>query len=83
MLVVKVELWPGGDERRAEVIGRMTISNVGTHPDHPKRGNYVARLMRKGTERTVQRAAEVLDYPRLHYPVWKLVKRALEALYDH
>lgn len=29
MLVVKIELHPGGDERRAVEIGRVIISNVG------------------------------------------------------
>ena len=36
--------------------------------------------MRKGTTKTVQKTAEVLNYPRLSYPVWKLVRRALKAL---
>lgn len=79
MLVIKIELWPGGDERRCREIGRMHIFNKGDSPT-PNRGNYGVRLMRKGTTATVQKTAEVLDYPRLSYPVWVLVKRALEAL---
>ena len=30
MIVVKVELWPGGDETTAKEITRMGIANVGT-----------------------------------------------------
>ena len=79
MLVVKIELWPGGDKSRCREIGRMHIINQGGTAS-AQRGNYAIRLMRKGTEDTVQKTAEVLDYPRLSYPVWVLVKRALEAL---
>lgn len=79
MLVIKIELWPGGDKSRCQELGRMTITNQGSTAT-ATRGNYTIRLMRKGTETTVQKTAEVLDYPRLSYPVWVLVKRALEAL---
>jgi len=79
MLVVKIELWPGGDERRARELGRLHITNDGGSSSD-RRGNYVAHLMRRGTQKTVQRTAEVLDYPRLSYPVWKLVRKVLEAL---
>ena len=79
MLVVKVELWPYGDPKRSREIGRMHIINKGESPTED-RGNYVTHLMRKGTSSTVQKTAEVLEYPRLSYPVWKLIKRALEAL---
>ena len=82
MLVVKIEMWPGGDEDRRREIGRMYIANKGfdVHPDHPRRGDYVVRLMRRGAKNTVQRTAEVLDYPRESYSVWVLVKRALDAV---
>jgi len=78
MLVVKVELWPGGCEERSREIGRMLIDNT-TYERDARRGDYRIRLMRKGA-RTVQRSAKVLNYPRLSYPVWKLVRRALRAL---
>lgn len=80
MIIVKVELWPGGDEARAAELGRLQIANEGTHPAHPRRGDYMVRLMRKNSRRTVLRTANVKDYPRLSYPVWRLVRRALEAL---
>ena len=79
MLVVKIELWPGGDEKRCREIGRMRIINQGGTAS-AERGDYSIHLMRKGTTDTMQRTGEVLDYPRLSYPVWKLVRRALEAL---
>lgn len=79
MLVVKIELWPYGDERRAREIGRLHIINKGDSST-PQRGNYLTRLLRKGSTKTVQRTAEVLNHPRLSAPVWKLVRKALEAL---
>jgi len=79
MIVIKVELWPGGFEGRKKEIGRMLIDNDGTSHT-PKRGHYRVRLMRKGSSRTVQRTARVEDYPRESYPVWELVRRALENL---
>ncbi len=80
MLVVKIELWPLGDEKRARELGRMLISNRGDHPKRPERGNYRVRLLRKGSKTAVTREAAVEDYPRQSYTVWKLVSRALEAL---
>lgn len=79
VLVVKIELWPGGDERRVKELGRLHIINRGDSPT-PKRGNYTVNLMRRGTLQTVQRSGEVLNYARLAYPVWKLLRKALEAL---
>jgi len=83
VIVVRIELWPGGSERRKREIGRMTLANqgFGVHPDHPRRGNYDVSLMRRGTTDRVQRECEVLDYPRESYPVWELVRRALETLF--
>lgn len=79
MIVVKIELWPGGNEKRCREIGRMHVTNRGTS-NTPTRGNYVIHLMRKGSKTFVQRIGDVQDYPRLAYPVWKLIRRALEAL---
>jgi hypothetical protein len=79
MLIVRIEFWPGGDKSRALEIGRLDITNLGT--THCERwGNYAVRMFRKGSAKTVQRVAEVNNYARRSNPVWKLVRRALEAL---
>jgi hypothetical protein len=80
MLVIKVEMWPGGDGMRRRELGRMKIANTGSSGD-PKRGNYRVNLMRKGNK-TVQRTCRVDNYPRLSYPVWELVRRALNTLHE-
>ena len=79
MIVVKVELWPGGHESHAKEIGRLLIHNM-TYARDAKIGNYGVRLLRKGSLKTVRRAAEVLGHPRLSADVWNLVRKALEAL---
>ena len=79
MIVVKIELWPGGWESKKKEIGRMTIANRGINPAHPKRGDYRVRIMRRGTTDVIQRESEVLNYPRQSYPVWELIMRALNS----
>jgi len=78
MIVVKVELWPGGYEAKAKEIGRLLIHNTCYERDSP-RGDYGVRLLRKGS-RLTRRTAEVLNHPRLSADVWNLVRKALEAL---
>ena len=79
MIVVKVELWPGGDRKRAREIGRMTITNDGTSHS-PRRGDYGVKLMRKGTTNRIQRQGDVKGHARQSYSVWVLVKKALDAV---
>lgn len=95
MLVVKLELWPHGDEKRKREIGRTYIANVG---GSVSRGEYVAAVCRRGrhevprdlyamagsTETNGPRATRVghvHDYPRLAYNVWRLVVRALRSCF--
>lgn len=90
MLVVKVELWPHGDESRSKEIARTYIFNKGgSH----SRGNYGVRVCRKAKSfkaptpetwkqnKGIARTGEVLDYPRLSYNVWRLVLRALRSAF--
>ena len=83
MLVVRVELWPGGDDRKRREIALMTITNDGT--GDIKTGNYVGSVFRKGClaeDRTKRplRSAEVKGYKRLNLHVWSLVGRMLTNL---
>lgn len=89
MLVVKLELWPGGDASRKREIGRTYINNVG---GSDKKGNYNVRVMKKGQEDTpthevfrnqtgIVRVGSVANYPRLSYNVWRLIIRALKSAF--
>jgi len=80
MIIVRVDLV---SKRGVERLGAMTISNVG---GTAKRGNYEAKVGRKtdavsGDWNRINdkplREADVRDYPRLSYNVWRLVIRAL------
>ena len=79
MIVVKIELWPGGDPGRCREIGRMTLTNLGTGTEY--RGNYIARVMRRGTEETVQREAAIEGHARKAAPIWHLVQKALDGAF--
>jgi hypothetical protein len=81
MIVVKVELWPKGDGRKAKEIGRSYIANVG---GNRKKGNYEIAVCRRGSKRCplvgktkAVREGKVENFPRLSYNVWRLVLRAL------
>lgn len=75
MLVVKIELWPHGDESRARVLGRAEIANDGSGTR--TRGNYVVRLFRDMTTQTEWRSAIVTGFPRLRLGAFDLLFRAL------
>lgn len=77
MIIVTVELCPGGNKEQSKTIGRMDIINTCT--GSVERGNYKVRLWRRCLKRVLYEG-EVLDYPRLSYTVWELVKRALKVL---
>lgn len=95
MIVVKLEIWPGGSEGRAREIGRTYIANVG---GSSQRGDYQAAVCRRGTSRVPAeistasghdpgdapadtRSGQVHDYPRQSYNVWRLISRALRACF--
>ncbi len=89
MIVVKLELWPLGDESRRRELGRTYVWNDGRSAN-PKRGDYgvaVARRGHAGPWRDVvrgskaQRRGAVTDYPRLSYSVWRLIIRALKSAF--
>ena len=73
MVVVKVELWPLGDESRKVQMGRLEIRNdlTGT----ATRGNYLA--IRAGRYTAKVRETRVTGYRRKSSPVWRLITMAL------
>ncbi len=85
MIVVKLELWPRGDESHAKEIGRMYIANDGKGTTD--RGDYQVAVCRRNTTDVpapidpggskATRTGTVTRYPRLAYNVWRLIARAL------
>lgn len=89
MLVIKIEMWPFGEESKSYPIGRMYIWNKGTahKQSDGKRGDYGFCIMRKDKvdlhrqdvdETDVVASGNVDNWPRLSYSVWKLVAKCLE-----
>jgi hypothetical protein len=80
MVVVKVELWPNGDETKARTIGRIKIANDGTGT--LERGNYNVELSHSGrysNKPGVWKKGKVVGYRRLAQSPYHLVKMALTA----
>lgn len=76
MILVTVELLPGGDASKATVLGRATITNDGT--GSLIRGNYKAEFTHKGRR---WGASRVEDFPRQSLNVWELLRECLEVVY--
>jgi len=84
MIVVRIEMWPKGDESKRREIGRTYIYNAG---GSLTRGDYEVRVCRKNrfkftldnlrSGKGFTRSARIEDYPRLAYNIWRLVARAL------
>lgn len=76
MIVIKVELWPFGDESRAKTLGQGHIYNDASGSS--TRGNYKVRLFDAAGRQWKQ--GEVKNFPRKRLLGWDLLYRALENL---
>lgn len=78
MLVVKVELWPGGVEEEAETVGVMQIVNdkSGSYG----RGDYDTRILKWGQVNESWKEGRIKDFPRAKLGHWDLVYRALKSM---
>jgi len=90
MILITVELLSARTHKRTP-LGAAIISNDGDHPD-PAKGNYTIRVAHKSDvtsglasiERILGkplRTAQVRDFPRLSYNMWRLVLRALRGAF--
>lgn len=81
MLVVKIELWPHGDEQKKREIGRTYIWNTGE--GNVDKGEYAVAVCRRGSKErnNLTRTGLVKNYPRTKYNVWRLVIRALRSAF--
>lgn len=80
MVVVKIELWPNGDETKSKPLGIMTMSNDGTGSN--KYGNYSVQLshagMFFGKRKEPWKSGKVKNFLRTASP-YHLVSKALKA----
>ena len=76
MVVVRVELWPGGLELGKKSLGTMYLANDGTGT--AGEGSYDVKIMKfdgKGT----WREGRVEGFDRQRRGPWDLIQRALDA----
>ena len=73
MIMIRVEIWPGGSEKRKELIGEMKIINTTDHPIRPMYGNYKVEL--DGAK------AKVKHHDRRDN-VWHLIRKSIDAILD-
>ena len=80
-VVVKIELWPGGDEKKAIPLGGLTICNDGTGTS--KVGNYDVEASHAGKyfgkRREPYKRGHVSGFGR-HLSPYRLLFRALKAI---
>jgi hypothetical protein len=74
VIVVKIEMWPGGDQSKAYPIAVGVIVNDGTGTK--SKGNYEFSL---GLKRPNWRVGKVFDYPRQRLNVWHLLHEVLDV----
>ncbi len=75
MIVVRVEIWPGGNRDRRRHLGTAAITNnaCGTET----RGSYVARFFVAGKRKKTWHVTNVNGFPRTRLLAWDLLFRAL------
>lgn len=81
MIVLKLVMWPSGDESKEYTLGRAYIANTGGTHTH---GNYKGAVCRKGSTAVPgtggpdpTRQGIVEGHPRVAQSVWRLVTRML------
>lgn len=82
MIVVKMELWPGGDETRARGLGTIIIANDGTGTGEVGHYNATASHAGKYFEKRggeIWKKGRVVNFARSLSP-YRLLSRVLKAM---
>lgn len=83
MIVVRIELWPGGSSIRKKHLGTAIIANDAT--GNAYLGNYRVWFSKRGDDKLdfrsrAWRKGEVIGFPRRRLGAWDLLYRALHAV---
>ena len=86
MIVLKLEMWPRGDETKMYPLGMTVICNVGGHYNRHNYNVFVGRKKKttfdsKDVIESPIRRGFVHRYPHMSYNVWRLVIRALKSAF--
>lgn len=79
MIVVKLELWPHGNEKNSRLLGIGYIANDGTGTT--QKGNYTTVLRSKNST-SVWKTGTVKDFKRLRFLGWDLLYLALKDMLE-
>lgn len=79
MIVVRVELWPLGDESEKQLLGIAVIANDGTGDRNM--GNYSYDVRGRNGHPLKYGKGNVYNFPRQRQNAWHLLKRVLEQVY--
>jgi hypothetical protein len=77
MLVIKIELWPFGDETQKRMIAEGYIINNGS--GNTELGNYDAKFWSE--RHPTEKNGKVKSFPRQTQGVWKLLWMALGSAF--
>jgi hypothetical protein len=80
MLIVRVELLPGGDPSRRRVIGLLEIANVSNLSETSSYAVEAEEAANHLTGTPARMASIRIDGHRRAQPVWALIHRAVAAL---
>ncbi|GFZ93971.1 hypothetical protein [Sphingobium fuliginis] len=81
MMVVSVQIWPGGDESSRFEIGRMEVSNMSNLAEFSDYHAHVIQQSALGLDvNAIDRIVRVKGHPRRE-GAWALVKRVLDRLH--
>lgn len=78
MIVVKVELWPFGQEELAKTLGVATITNDGTGTQDS--GKYMAQLFKEARYARPWKKVRVREFARTTLSSWDLLYRVLDKV---
>ena len=76
MIVVRVELWPFGEQKNASTLGIMCVANDGSGTK--TKGNYKAMAFAKGSRVKIWKDTEIKNFPRKKLLHWDLLYRVLK-----
>lgn len=87
MIFVRVELWPGGDHTRRQVLGEAAIANDGETTGYTdgKLGHYHVKLSKRGgfkltADQNTWKTGHVGPFRRRSGGAWDLVRLALDQV---
>lgn len=84
MIVIRMEMWPGGSPERKYLLGSAIIANDGTGTQTV--GHYRVRIGRRGVDTPLKpftkpwKTGVVTNFPRMRLGAWDLLYRALKEI---